>query len=51
MTLSRFVKKFQHKPVEDTWLPNGLRILRDFMKNKRVDTQGGFSRLAGGGGG
>ena len=31
MTLTRFLKKFKHTSVEDSWLVNGLRILRDYM--------------------
>ena len=36
MTMSRFVKKFTHKSVEDTWLLNGLRIFRDLMARKHI---------------
>ena len=47
MTLTRFMKKFQHKPIEDSWLANGLRILRDYMSNRRVDPATAFAKISG----
>jgi len=47
MTLSRFVKKFTHRPIEDTWLPNGLRIIRDYMHRKKTDPASTFLKFIG----